>query len=325
MPDAPILADILRRRGYFKLLVYLRARGHPVSVVAFGFLALEHELTDVFWEDLPDAVGFDEAPWWWGSPSLIVAGVIVAFAALGCRAAAVTSPRPASSAGPTQPAHLRGSCSPASRACALGAVIGPEAILLALGSGAALLFVWPLLRNADPSATALVGVSGAFAAIATILGSPLIAAVFMIEAIGFDGAQLFATMLPGLLCAGIGALMFTGLGEWTGLRDPDARPPAAARLPAPELRRRPVVVPDRRRLRAVRLRDPAHIAPRSAGRPLAADAARPGRRRGRRRSGRRVRADHRAPTRRGAVLGAADDRHADRGARAASARGTCSC
>jgi chloride channel protein, CIC family len=60
--DAPILADILRRPGYLKLLVVCGLVGIPVSAVAFGFLALEHQLTDVLWEHLPDAAGFDEAP-----------------------------------------------------------------------------------------------------------------------------------------------------------------------------------------------------------------------------------------------------------------------
>ena len=217
MPDAPILADILRRPGYFKLLLVCALVGVPVSIVAFGFLAVEHELTDVFWEDLPDALGFDEAPWWWGIPSLIAAGLIVAFTALRLPGGGGHIPADGIHAGPTQPAHLPGVLLAGLASLCLGAVIGPEAILLALGSGSALLIVGPLLRNAEPSAKALVGVSGAFAAIATILGSPLIAAVFMIEAIGFGGAQLFATMLPGLLCAGVGALVFTGLGDWTGL------------------------------------------------------------------------------------------------------------
>ncbi len=43
MPDAPILADLLRRPGYLKLLVICGLVGIPVSVVAFGYLALEHE------------------------------------------------------------------------------------------------------------------------------------------------------------------------------------------------------------------------------------------------------------------------------------------
>ena len=96
-------------------------------------------------------------------------------------------------------------------------MIGPEGILLAVGSAVALVLVPGRWRTAHASGAALIGVSGAFAAISTILGSPLIAAVFMIEAIGLGGSQLFALLLPGLLASGIGALMFTGLGDWTGV------------------------------------------------------------------------------------------------------------
>ena len=235
MADAPILADILRRPGYLKLLVVCGLVGIPVSAVAFGFLALEHQLTDVLWEHLPDSVGFDEAPGWWGIPSLIVGGLIVAVVARWLPGGGGHIPADGVHAGPTEPAHLVGILLAGLASLCLGAVIGPEAILLALGSGAALLFVGPLLRHAEPSANALVGVSGAFAAIATILGSPLIAALFMIEAIGFGGAQLFAIMLPGLLCAGIGSVMFTGLGEWTGLEIQALDLPPLPEYPRPDI------------------------------------------------------------------------------------------
>lgn len=68
-----------------------------------------------------------------------------------------------------------------------------------------------------PQGTALVGAAGAAAAIATIFGNPLIAAVLLIEVAGVGGPQLFTVMLPSLLSAGVGDLVFTGLGRWTGL------------------------------------------------------------------------------------------------------------
>jgi hypothetical protein len=82
VPDALRLADVLRRPGYLRLLGVCALIGVPISAAAFGFLAGEHQLRHLLWEDLPDAVGFDEAPWWWGVPSLTIAGVLVAFAAV---------------------------------------------------------------------------------------------------------------------------------------------------------------------------------------------------------------------------------------------------
>jgi hypothetical protein len=214
--DAPKLADLLRRPGYLRLLGLCGLVGVPVSVVAFGFLALEHELTDVLWEDLPDAAGFDEAPWWWGIPSLVIGGMLVAFAAVRLPGGGGHVPADGVGTTPTEPRFLPGILLAGLASLCLGAVIGPEGILLALGSGVALLLVAPRWRSGHPGDAALIGVSGAFAAIATILGSPLVAAMLMIEAVGFGGAQLFAVMLPGLLASGVGALMFTGLGTWTG-------------------------------------------------------------------------------------------------------------
>jgi H+/Cl- antiporter ClcA len=62
-----------------------------------------------------------------------------------------------------------------------------------------------------------LGAAGAAAAIAAIFGNPLIAAVLLIEVAGVGGPQLFVVMLPALLSSGVGAVVFTGFGRWTGL------------------------------------------------------------------------------------------------------------
>ncbi|MEJ8643338.1 chloride channel protein [Streptomyces sp. MS1.HAVA.3] len=66
-----------------------------------------------------------------------------------------------------------------------------------------------------------MGAAGAAAAIAAIFGNPLVAAVLLVEVAGVGGPQLFAVMLPALLSTGIGSLVFTGLGRWTGLSTGD--------------------------------------------------------------------------------------------------------
>jgi hypothetical protein len=145
--------------------------------------------------------------------------------------------------------------------------------------------VAPLGRSGHPSDAALIGVSGAFAATATILGSPLVAAMFMIEAIGFGGAQLFATMLPGLLAAGVGSVMFTGLGEWTGFEVQTLGLPPLPAFPRPDIGDVPVGRPARRAQRPGRLRHPGDSPPRPADRARAADGNGAGRRCRRRRGG----------------------------------------
>jgi hypothetical protein len=63
----------------------------------------------------------------------------------------------------------------------------------------------------------VVASAGSFAAISTLLGSPIIGAFLLMEVSGIGGAALELVMLPGLLAAGIGSLVFIGLGHWTGL------------------------------------------------------------------------------------------------------------
>jgi hypothetical protein len=59
--------------------------------------------------------------------------------------------------------------------------------------------------------------AGSFAAISTLLGSPLTGAFLLMEASGLGGPTMQLVLVPGLLAAGIGSLIFVGLNAWTGL------------------------------------------------------------------------------------------------------------
>ncbi|HEY6810572.1 MAG TPA: chloride channel protein, partial [Propionibacteriaceae bacterium] len=59
--------------------------------------------------------------------------------------------------------------------------------------------------------------AGSFAAISTLLGSPVLGAFLIMEAAGIGGMTLSLVALPGLLASGLGALVFVGLDRWTGL------------------------------------------------------------------------------------------------------------
>jgi hypothetical protein len=63
----------------------------------------------------------------------------------------------------------------------------------------------------------VVAAAGSFAAISTLLGSPLLGAFLLMEASGLGGAMLELVLVPGLLAAGVGSLVFIGLDAWTGL------------------------------------------------------------------------------------------------------------
>ena len=119
--------------------------------------------------------------------------------------------------GAPSPRELPGVFVAALATLSLGVVLGPEAPLIALGGGLGALAVDSARRNPPDQARAVIASAGSFAAIATLFGSPLPAAFLLMEAAGLGGAKLRVVLLPGLLAAGIGALLFIGLDSLTGL------------------------------------------------------------------------------------------------------------
>jgi Voltage gated chloride channel len=99
----------------------------------------------------------------------------------------------------------------------LGVVLGPEAPLIALGGGLGALAVVLVKRDAPPEVLTVVAAAGSFASISALLGSPLVGAFLLMEAAGLGGAMLELVLVPGLLAAGVGSLVFVGLNAWTGL------------------------------------------------------------------------------------------------------------
>src|SRR4029077_8615706 len=94
---------------------------------------------------------------------------------------------------------------------ACGAVLGPEAPLIAIGSGMGVLAVHLIRRNAPQRASVVIAAAGSFAAISPLLGSPLPGAFLLMEVSGLAGAMLGVVLVPGLLAAGVGSLIFIGL------------------------------------------------------------------------------------------------------------------
>ncbi len=99
----------------------------------------------------------------------------------------------------------------------LGVVLGPEAPLIALGGGLGVAAVRLAKRDAPARTQTVVATAGSFAAISTLLGSPLTGAFLLMEASGLGGSMMELVLVPGLLAAGVGSLVFIGLDAWTGL------------------------------------------------------------------------------------------------------------
>jgi H+/Cl- antiporter ClcA len=119
--------------------------------------------------------------------------------------------------GPPKAIELPGVLLAALASLCFGAVVGPEGPLIALGSGLAALVLWVRNHDAADKELALVGGAGAFAAVAFLLGSPIVGAFLMLEVVGLAGPRAKVVLVPGLLCSGIGFLVEVGLNSWTGL------------------------------------------------------------------------------------------------------------
>jgi H+/Cl- antiporter ClcA len=211
---------VLRSREYLGLLLLALALGVPISFAAYFFLQLVALLQRLVFTDLPAALGFAAAPSWWPVPALVLAGVLVGLTIryLPGRGGEVPALGFRAGAGPAATRELPGIALAALAGLGLGVVLGPEAPLIALGAALAAAVVRLRKRNGPtPRTVAVVGATGSFAAISTLLGSPLLGAFLLMEASGLGGAMLGLVLVPGLLAAGVGTLIFIGLDSLTGL------------------------------------------------------------------------------------------------------------
>ena len=216
-PPDPIA--LLRSRSYVALLVLAAIIGVPVSAAAYFFLALVGKLQVWIFTDLPKDLGFHSEPLWWPIPPLLLAGVLVSLTIRHLPGKGGHSPADGFKAGegaPT-PIELPGIALAAFATLSLGVVLGPEAPLIALGGGLGVCAVRLVKRDAPARTSAVVAAAGSFAAVSTLLGSPLLGAFLLMEASGLSGAMLELVLVPGLLAAGVGSLVFLGLDAWTGL------------------------------------------------------------------------------------------------------------
>jgi H+/Cl- antiporter ClcA len=206
-------------KRYMVLLIIVSIVGVVVSFATWGYLELIHQITQELYTHLPNALGYQHGPpVWWPLPILAIAGVLVALAIIHLPGNGGHIPAMGLATGkPATPVELPGVLLAGLAGIGLGVVLGPEAPLLALGPGLAVLMVGLARRDTPPQALMVIGAAGAFAAVSFLFVSPLIAAILMIEATGIGGPRLPLVVIPGLLAAGIGTLLAIGMGSWTGL------------------------------------------------------------------------------------------------------------
>jgi H+/Cl- antiporter ClcA len=207
-------------RAFLTLLVLAAAVGLVVSLAAWAFLELIHQIQVGLFTDLPEELGYHHgAPSWLYIVVLGLAGLLTAAAIARLPGEGGHVPAEGLKIGgaPVQPLELPGIVLAAFATIGGGLVLGPEAPLIALGAGLGVFAIRSLKKDTPAEAQAVMAAAGSIAAMALLFNSPIIAAVILLEALGLDREKLPLILLPGLLAAGIGSLVSIGMGSLTGL------------------------------------------------------------------------------------------------------------
>jgi len=209
---------VMRSKPYLSALLLAAILGIPISAIAYGFLALTTKIQELVFDDLPADIFSGGVPAWWPVPWLVLCGVLTGLSIQYLPGNGGHSPAFGfHTGGPPVDREFPGIVLASLTTLSLGAVLGPEAPLIAIGGGLAALTVHLLRKDVPPMALTIMASAGSFAAISTLLGSPVLGAFLIMEAAGIGGMTLSLVALPGLLASGIGALVFVGMNSWTGL------------------------------------------------------------------------------------------------------------
>jgi H+/Cl- antiporter ClcA len=180
---------------------------------ATAFVAVEHHLQQLLWEDLPAALGADQAPAWL-VVVLLLAGAVLTAAALRLPGHGGHSPLDGFGLD-IGPREIGSVVLAALASLSFGAVLGPEAPLMAVGTALAAL----LLRGADSRVRQIMIVVGAVAALGAVFGNPLVTSVLLLELVIAAGAAMAVpqVLLPALAGMASSYVLQVGLQDWSGL------------------------------------------------------------------------------------------------------------
>ena len=213
-PSAPQISG----GAYLRLVGLGAAIGIPAALVSAFFLAFVHDAEDWLWHDLPDALGYDAPPWFLVVGLPVVGALIVVVARLFLPGDGGHEPLEGLSMAPTPVAHAPGIALAALGTLCFGAVLGPEAPVVALGSVVGMAVT--LVVRLGQQETAVLSTAGSLSAISALFGGPLVAGMLFVEGGLAMGTSILAVLLPGLVAAAIGYLIFIGFGDWGGLDAP---------------------------------------------------------------------------------------------------------
>jgi H+/Cl- antiporter ClcA len=204
--------------AYLRVVAVAAAIGIPAALLAALFLALVHGLEHLLWDVLPEALGASSPPWYLVVGLPVVGACIVLAARTLLPGDGGHPPLEGLRVRPLPVSFGPGIALAAIGTLAFGAVLGPEVTVIALGSivGVAITRFVP----AGQMERTMLSTAGSFSAISALFGGPLVAGMMLVEAGVGMGAALIPALLPGLVAAAVGYLVFVGFGTWGGLNAP---------------------------------------------------------------------------------------------------------
>ena len=208
--------DRSQARAFLRLILIGAVIGIPAALVAAGFLALVNWVEDLLWTDLPRQLGLSAPPWYLVLTLPVIGAVIVALSRRYLPGDGGHPPLKGIGGAENLPiTYGPGIALAALGTLAFGAVLGPEAPLIALGAVVGSVAVAGF-RVQGPGATTL-SMAGSFSAVSALFGGPLVAGMLLLEAGLAAGTALVPALLPGLTAAAVGYVLFVGFGSWGGL------------------------------------------------------------------------------------------------------------
>lgn len=200
-----------------RLTVVLSAWALVVGVAAgagaSAFVALQHHVTHWLWYEVPGLLGHAEAPWWMVLSLPVIGGLLV-FAAFQLPGHGGHSPLAGLGLN-IGPREVGSVMLAALASLVFGAVLGPEAPLMAVGTAVGAL----AFRKNQPVARQVTMIVGAMAAMGALFGNPLITTILLLEVALAAGASLATPviLLPSLVGLASGYVLQVGVGDWSGL------------------------------------------------------------------------------------------------------------
>ena len=202
-----------------KLTVAGAVIGIPAAFAAALFLAAAREIEHLLWHVLPGHYGHASPPWYLVLGLPAIGALIVLAARTWLPGDGGGRPLKGLSSEQTQLSHVPGIAIAALATLGFGAVLGPEAPVIALGSAAGVAFT-RLAKIPAQGRAVLSGAGSLFSAISALFGGPIVAGILLVEDGVGIGAALLPALVPGLVAAAVGYLIFLGLGSWGGLNAP---------------------------------------------------------------------------------------------------------